>query len=355
MSDKTYKNLFDDGYTTYHDDGSKSVTYQNVFDDGYTTYHDDGSKAQTYQNVFDDGTTTYQADGTKSQTYQNVFDDGYTTYHADGSTSTTYGNVFDDGYTTYHTPGYSAGHASGYAASGSTGPSRATYGYGGTITYIHKPGVVEYIFLILFSAAAGAAVWWYTTEMPVIPLACLAVVLLASMVQRRKNDIHRQSVWYVWAMVMTTLTGFYMVQHKTAGPGEILQQIAFFLMPLVFILIMLFVCSYATEDSNDGFLAGFCVILVIISWFMTIYRNYGNTGYTHLFQAVQDVLFIIVLLIALVNLIRALFSCRISFFVFFMAGGCTYLLARELTDFYGFHLLGGLIGSLIGRLISSIG
>ena len=34
MADKTYKNLFDDGYTTYHDDGTKSTTYKNLFDDG---------------------------------------------------------------------------------------------------------------------------------------------------------------------------------------------------------------------------------------------------------------------------------------------------------------------------------
>lgn len=351
MSDQTYKNVFDDGYTTYHDDGSKSVSYKNVFDDGYTTYHDDGSKSQTYQNVFDDGTTTYHSDGSKSTTYSNVFDDGYTTYHSDGSKSTTYGNVFDNGYTTYHTPGPSSSYGQTSSGSYACGGS---YGYGG-LSFIHRATAGEIIILILCCLLAGAAVWWYTTEMPIVPLTCLAVVLIAGVIQRRKNDITRQSIWYVWSLTMTTLTGFYMVQHKAAGPSEILQQIAFFLMPLAFILIMLFVSRYATDDSNDGFLAGFCAILVILSWILTIYRNYGNTGYTQLFMLVQDVLFILVLLMAFINLIRALFDCRISFFAFFMAAGCTYLLARELTDFYGFHLLGGLIGSLIGRLISSIG
>ena len=99
---KTYKNLFDDGYTTYHEDGSKSKTYKNLFDDGTTTYHEDGSKSKTYKNLFDDGTTTYHSDGSKSKTYKNLFDDGYTTYHEDGSKSKTYKNLFDDGTTTYH-------------------------------------------------------------------------------------------------------------------------------------------------------------------------------------------------------------------------------------------------------------
>ncbi len=59
MADKTYKNILDDGYTTYHDDGTKSRTYKNVLDDGVTTYHEDGSKTVTYKNVLDDGYTSY--------------------------------------------------------------------------------------------------------------------------------------------------------------------------------------------------------------------------------------------------------------------------------------------------------
>lgn len=104
MADKTYKNLFDDGYTTYHDDGTKSTTYKNLFDDGVTTYHSDGSKSKTYNNLFDDGTTTYHDDGTKSKTYKNILDDGYTTYNPDGTRtkSYTYNNLMDNGTTTYN-------------------------------------------------------------------------------------------------------------------------------------------------------------------------------------------------------------------------------------------------------------
>ena len=57
--DKTYKNVTDDGYTTYHSDGSKTKTYKNTFDSGITSYHDDGSRSVTYKNIFDNGLTTY--------------------------------------------------------------------------------------------------------------------------------------------------------------------------------------------------------------------------------------------------------------------------------------------------------
>ena len=70
MADKTYKNLFDDGYTTYHDDGTKSVTYKNLFDDGYTTYHESGGKSQTYRNLFDGGFTTYNSGSSGANGYQ---------------------------------------------------------------------------------------------------------------------------------------------------------------------------------------------------------------------------------------------------------------------------------------------
>lgn len=53
--EKTHKNVLDSGYTTYHDDGSKSVTYKNVTDTGYTTYHSDGSKTVSYQHFTNDG------------------------------------------------------------------------------------------------------------------------------------------------------------------------------------------------------------------------------------------------------------------------------------------------------------
>ena len=116
MADKTYKNILDDGYTTYHDDGTKSTTYKNILDDGYTTYHSDGSKSTSYKNILDDGVTTYHPDGSKSTSYKNILDDGVTTYHPDGSKSVSYKNFLDDGITTYHSGGYGAS-SGGYGSS----------------------------------------------------------------------------------------------------------------------------------------------------------------------------------------------------------------------------------------------
>ena len=80
MADKTHKNIFGDGYTTYHDDGSKSQTYKNLTNDGYTTYHDDGSTSQTYRNLTSDGFTTFHSTGDVSRSYKNLTNNGYTTY-----------------------------------------------------------------------------------------------------------------------------------------------------------------------------------------------------------------------------------------------------------------------------------
>ena len=94
MSNKTYKNFFDDGYTTHHENGSKSKTYKNYLDDGYTTYHENGSKSKTYKNYLDDGYTTYHENGDVSKTYKNVLNDGYTTYHQNANDAGAGGTVF---------------------------------------------------------------------------------------------------------------------------------------------------------------------------------------------------------------------------------------------------------------------
>ena len=113
MGDKTYKNFFDDGYTTYHDDGSKTRTYKNLFDDGYTHYHDDGHESKTYKHLIDDGYTTYHDDGGQSNTYKDMFG-GHrtTTYHPDGEISETYRDVSGN-YSTFNY-GYGNNISNGY-------------------------------------------------------------------------------------------------------------------------------------------------------------------------------------------------------------------------------------------------
>ena len=153
--DKSYKNFFDNGITTYHADGSKSVTYKNLLDNGTTTYHSDGSKSETYKNVLDSGYTTYHEDGSRSKTYRNFFDSGVTTYHEDGSKSRTYKNILDSGYTTYH-DGIPPGTANyGYYSPSDTGKTklcnaRYTYVPGGLTA---KEKVLEKKHDRLFSAA----------------------------------------------------------------------------------------------------------------------------------------------------------------------------------------------------------
>ena len=66
---KTYKNISDNGYTTYYKDGSRSVSYKNITDNGYTTYHDDGSRSVTYKNTFDNGYTTFHYNSPSSPDY----------------------------------------------------------------------------------------------------------------------------------------------------------------------------------------------------------------------------------------------------------------------------------------------
>lgn len=166
MADKTYKNLLDDGYTTYHEDGSVSKTYKNLLDDGTTTYHEDGSTSKTYSHLLDDGYTTYHSDGSRSETYRNLLDDGYTTYHSNGGTSSTYSNLLD-GYSTYHSGG--ALSTSGYLSYGREGsdfsafdhsysaPIIIDYRYRSYWTYATlSPGKI--LFLVLLY---GASMYFY--------------------------------------------------------------------------------------------------------------------------------------------------------------------------------------------------
>lgn len=63
MADKSYKHFYDDGYTTYHDDGSKSVSYKNIFSDGYTTYHYPSTKNNYHQTSISQNSDTHNYGG----------------------------------------------------------------------------------------------------------------------------------------------------------------------------------------------------------------------------------------------------------------------------------------------------
>lgn len=129
MPDRTYKNTFGDGETTYHEDGSTSRTYTNL-DSSQTTYHSDGSTSRTYDSFFGDHKVTYNSDGSTDRTYNSFFGDHEVTYHGDGSTSRTYDSFFGDHKVTYHdNHGSSSSSSSG---SGSGGSSYGGYGNSGS-------------------------------------------------------------------------------------------------------------------------------------------------------------------------------------------------------------------------------
>ena len=349
MSDKTYKNFFDDGYTTYHDDGSKSVTYKNFLDDGTTTYHQDGSKSQTYKNFMDDGYTTYHDDGTKSVTYRNFLDDGTTTYHQDGSKSRTYKNFLDDGYTTYHEQGLFSTYDQSLDSGYSSGFSYSGYSLGGS--YLADcAGIKEIFGSVFYSLLAGGAVWWFSTKLPVIMLSGLALVIILGLIQRNKHRSYkRQSVWYMWSMILATLLGFYMVQHRAATPDDALLMLAFWIMPLAYTITMFLACRISSDGSSELTAAFWLGTLIMVSWFATVYRRYSG-NYKMLYYIFEDVLLIIVLVVAIITLKSALERCRDSSFVFVIVCAFIYLMAKELTGFRGVKAIVGLIVYYVPQL-----
>lgn len=77
----------------------KDISFKNITDDGVTTYHGDGTKTTSYKNFTDNGVTHYHSDGSKSVTYKNLMDGGYTTYHYGSSGSSASFGMFDDAIT----------------------------------------------------------------------------------------------------------------------------------------------------------------------------------------------------------------------------------------------------------------
>ncbi len=318
MADKTYKDLFGDGYTTYHEDGSKSHTYKNLFDDGTTTYHDNGSKSHTYNNLFDDGATTYHDDGSKSYTYKNIFSDGSTTYHDDGSKSYTYNNLFDGGTTTYHSPGY--GSSGGYSSSGgyggggySGGGYGGTYGgyHGGGSTYV-DPTIKKYcdnlskktkpffilswllflgmIYLIIRPIINAGGIRYLKTvvgDMSIFKItalsliACAVLTLTTGLVNGRISMI----LSYIWVMFMLGLVVF--IKCNTGDRPDVLSVINSkgFIIYTVFCVVIMWIATKAGDNIyHKKFYPKFVwiklpekkseVVYTVLSMFAVIYGMY---------------------------------------------------------------------------------
>ena len=302
MADKTYKNLFDDGYTTYHDDGSKSTTYKNLFDDGYTTYHENGGKSTTYKNILDDGYTTYHRDGSKSSTYGNILDDGYTTYHSDGSKSSTYGNLFDNGYTTYHSGGSTSNSYGNRFGGGYTGynkNSTSYYGGGGFTSSTAYSGYSDpdkssvWALIIGLLAVFGLA-FLYAGRNSIFPFICFAGVSIASVIMIKKKK-GRQYVWAETYISVGTAFLILTVNNYVSSPKGLLIFLYWIAPVCIGFAIGFMDCLLDYEDKTPLVVAYY--ILMGASWFCCIYKN----NYHAIYQKCVAVEWIILLILTAIS------------------------------------------------------
>ena len=302
MGDKTYKNLFDDGYTTYHEDGTKSKTYNNFFDDGQTTYHEDGSKSKTYKNFLDDGYTTYHDDGSKSRTYKNFLDDGYTTYHDDGSKSRTYKNFLDNGYTTYHENGNT--HPDSFNTDTSVGSvSSGLFRY--STTYVIHPNldfsciVVSIIGVILIPLLC----WLYTSEQFVAPSLIFDGTFLICLLATRSKKA-KPYIWS-WLFYMSTMVMFMLMINNRNFISSSPISLLIYLAPLANAFIIGFIA--ALINYEEAFMLPVIpYIFMAIIWLCCVYKSKYPTIYNKCIK--YEILAIIV--IAVITLIYGFFEAK---------------------------------------------
>ena len=96
------KHHHDDGYTTYHEDGTTSDTTKDLIGDGYTTRKNGSvtSRSRKRKTLSGDEVieTTYE-DGSRSVTVKEK-DGSYRTQHSNGTETRTTKDTFGTGYTT---------------------------------------------------------------------------------------------------------------------------------------------------------------------------------------------------------------------------------------------------------------
>lgn len=332
MADKTYKNAFDDGYTTYHDDGTTSHTYKNVFDDGTTTYNSDGSTSHTYKNVFDDGMTTYNSDGSTSHTYKNVLDDGYTTYNSDGSTSHTYQNVLDNGYTTYTSGGYQGSPAGGTDTYG--GP----YYGGGATPYRHNLGLFDYVLIIAGIAAMGAALQWRCGSIPYLQFGTFIACVIANIVHIKGGDTEKQETWNGFLSLIALTMNIHMCHFLGNEPAEILPRIGYWVMPVAFAAIWLFVLHILDEPDSLGLVMGMFALL-FISWYTVSFASVP--AYWSTYCVINDGVFILMYAMALLYALASLGGKNTKILVVLFPVVCylIFSLQKMITGFQGILIM----------------
>lgn len=257
MADKTVKNAFDDGYTTYHDDGTKSKTYKNAFSDGYTTYHSDGSKSKTYDKVLSDGKTTYHSDGSKSDTYKNAFRDGYTTYHSDGSKSTTYKSTFSDGYTTV-TIGKPSGRSGDFSGDGYSGGkgSSADGGLGGIVIPII---IIVPSFLSMLLLKNG--IFYF------------GIFIASAVLRIWLNNKYNTTLFALWFYPFSLLSWRLLVDSFWAG-AENADSFVLLFAGFGTLFFLLGIAATLYIDCGENILLGtYCFVMTICMFFAKAYGN----------------------------------------------------------------------------------
>ena len=370
MSDHTYKDLFGDGYTTYHEDGSTSHTYKDLFGDGTTTYHSDGSTSHTYKDLFGDGATTYHSDGSSSHTYKDLFGDGTTTYHSDGSTSHTYKDLFGDGYTTYHSGGGAFGSTSGayqsllddsYTGFG-TGSGSGSYGsvgaYGGFGGYsenkLSKLSFGGALFTIIGLGAAGYGALRFSAGFSWPAALSLVAVLVLGCIQRNtKREWIRQSVWCRWChplMLINVISVVYGMGVRLGIPtnDSSLCMILSLTVPFAYLLLILFLCNYPLGADGDGGTVLDCVILFVGCGFPVLASG-GDFGAC--FAAV-DGMFLLIFVRSLLILRKASKECKLSMLAFPLVCLSLYYVADMFTGFAGLPVLYEMLRVLVEQVLA---
>ena len=254
MSDKSYKHFYDDGYTTYHENGSKSKTYPHLLDDGFTTYHDDGSKSVSYKNVLNDGYSTYHYPS--SQSYKSDNEDIYANIHPSGN----------------------------YTPCGNS--------------HILTTGLIVFAYVIFFVIAVLA--FLYAGSKSILPLIIFGTVVTVDIICVKDGDADRQAIWaHIINLTMTSVF-MYIVDNISAAPKSWLLAIVFYILPLG--IIILCVCLNNTINKDEEFMFPYIFIMALTWFFRIIYKKNYNNIYSTIITVESIVLVLMFLIILAITI-----------------------------------------------------
>ena len=276
MGEKTRKDAFGSGYTTQHENGTKSKSLPDVFGNGYTTYHEDGSKSKTVPNVFGGGYTTYHENGGKSKTVPNVFGGGYTTYHKKKDSDTTQLTPSDVSW---------------------DGPSSYSTAY-----LSHESLDFSLILLALIGGAIVFCLYWlYTGKEMILPPTVFCGILLLCLI----GTGSRKGQPYFWAwLYYVSSTGLVMLMANNRNfDTSSFPSILIWLAPFGVGFVIGFVANMLGYEDRFPLLF-LPYLLMGITWFLSLYKNYhGRPVFTYSLKA-EKIVFLAFALLSLLLSVR---------------------------------------------------